>query len=313
MDHGPSFYQPVQPAAPAYEWRSFPDDDTQVALMADGVQVGGYSLTKGIYRSLTGTQWGPVGTAPFTPPAQKEKVAASATTKRVAMKAGCDCGPNCKCLTPGDCGDPYCGGAANKKVVKSDDNEPVNNFGMDYKPPTDGLTHYYRNGVEVIRSQAVQTINDSEVIFIGDKVLPNDATAPWLIVIGTHSETAPVIVDVTTNDKLKKILAGYRLKVSPVEGWWVKRMGLDTSGHPTIYREDAAGKFDPAKDVWKEYKGADWFADKLSVNPAPAPKPNPDDPPPSEPVNYSPYVILGLGGVLAVAGVAAMRKKTVIA
>lgn len=59
-----------QCAAPGYSWRGFADDDTQAALLYDGVQVGGYDLESGTYRPLTAGAWGAPCECPAPVPAE---------------------------------------------------------------------------------------------------------------------------------------------------------------------------------------------------------------------------------------------------
>jgi hypothetical protein len=55
---------------PGYEWRTFPDDITQVALFQDGRQIGAYHLVEDYYRPFDpGTrQWGERSVPPVVPP-----------------------------------------------------------------------------------------------------------------------------------------------------------------------------------------------------------------------------------------------------
>jgi hypothetical protein len=60
---------------PPYEWRTFADDDSQVALYRGGVQVGGYSFVTGAYRPYDAARrsWGEGCAPPCEPPSPPSK------------------------------------------------------------------------------------------------------------------------------------------------------------------------------------------------------------------------------------------------
>lgn len=251
--------------------------------MRGSVQLGAYSFTREIYRPYLGSnRWAEPCAPPMVPPTVPVKL-------QKVKKVGCG-NPNCLCES-GKC---PCQTGTDCPNDCPQEAKPKLNFGMDFRPDGTGLK-YYRGGEEVERTDVVGALKETAET-IGDKKLPDDSAQPWLVVIGTPAETAPVVADLRGNERLKTVLAGYRLKVSAADGWWVSRRKLDTTGHPTIYKLAADGKYDPAKDVWKEYRGPDWFADELNRRTPPAPIIVPDSP--NSAGDYTPHVACALGGAV---------------
>ncbi len=58
------------PAGDAYEWRAFPNEPDQVALLKNGVQVGAYSHSRDVYRPYfrDADRWGSACSPPVAPP-----------------------------------------------------------------------------------------------------------------------------------------------------------------------------------------------------------------------------------------------------
>ena len=78
---------PPPAVEPPYEWRAFPDDDSQVALWIDGRQAGGYDFARGEFRALAGGVWGS-GPAPLPPGVEAPTPPASFLARRAERDFG---------------------------------------------------------------------------------------------------------------------------------------------------------------------------------------------------------------------------------
>jgi hypothetical protein len=82
--------------SPGYHWQAIPGVSTQLALVKDGVQIGGFDLTCNCYAELRNGQWSdrgakcPTETPKIAKPVESIPTPAKKTTR--ADCPGCDCG-----------------------------------------------------------------------------------------------------------------------------------------------------------------------------------------------------------------------------
>lgn len=198
-------------APSTYEWHTFKDDDSQVALLRNGVHVGGFSFKAQLYRPFdAATQtWGPACTAPFAPPARPAKYAA---------KRDCPCDPTCPCDgKPCDC---------------------VENFGVrqDKLPRRDGFSS---NGRPITQAEAERALKCGGGF--------SDDSGKWrLTIIGpTKAKRDQVVSDLQTHPALAAWKDRLCVQSYAPTDWAVTGVNLPRGGDPTIVVQgapDANGK-----------------------------------------------------------------------
>ncbi len=258
----------------SYEWREFSDDETQVALMRNGVQVGGFSFKTQVYRPYDAAMqtWGPAGAAPYVPPATPEKY---------AVKRDCRCDSACPCDgKPCDC---------------------VENFGVrqDKLPRRDGFSS---NGRPITQAEAERALKCGGGF--------SDDSSKWrLTIIGpTKAKRDQVLRDLQSHPLLSPWQERLCVQSYTPDGWAVTGVNLPRGGDPTIIVQsapDANGKaavlhcqydYDDGPDgLVKALRAADpnfnpkSVPDLRKMDPAPTPQPLPLPtplPPPSPGVQW---------------------------
>lgn len=256
------------PSIASYSWERT-DSGMQWALMRGRHQAGVYvPAEQAYYPLLAPGVWGRAARPPIDPP------------------PGCGCkGSGCKC-DPEDCAETC------KRTGKLCDQTcgcgAAQNFGMDYVPKQNAAPRYYINGHEVTKAEAYEAAWPPEVIGQPPSQKPNlidDSAKGHIVVMGDKEKTGPVCADLRSNPRLVAILRGYHLKEYGPTHWKVKHTPelAALAGKPlVILKVQRDGSYDPDKDLWTEYKGADWLADEIERKhpPLPLPKvPTPDGPP----------------------------------
>jgi hypothetical protein len=283
---GPSFpLLPLLPAdpEPAYEWRAFPDDDSQVALWKGGRQVGGYDFARGCYaeRRPDGT-WGPRGAAcPVPPPEPPASFLAREGAALCGCCDGCPCGRVCRCRQRGARCRPCCV-CVRRDAEEAGAEVAVQNFGL--RPeliPADD--RYWLNGrpVPPARARAAVARGGS---------LADDSGKWRLAVIGTAEECRRVTDDLRDHPALAAWKDRLLVQAYRATAWAVTGVGLPAGGHPTVVLADAPGDGNKARVLHRQDDydgGAEALAVALrradpSYDPRKDPdlrRPHPDAPP----------------------------------
>jgi hypothetical protein len=272
------------PPAPAYEWRFFPDDDTQAALFQGGVQVGGYDFERGRYRPLVNGAWGPERAAPPVPPPAPP--ASDLARRRARAGRDCPCPPGCSC--PADpCGCAGRGGEA-------PDRGAVPNFGVaaDRIP---GGEEYHLNGRRA-DARAVR-----QALARGGSL--SDDTGKWrLTVTGTAEECRRVADDLKGHPALAAWRDRLLVQTYRPDAWAVTGVGLPAGGHPSIVLEDSPGPGNRARVLHRQDDydgGAEALAGALrKADPSYDPRKDPDLRRPAPPALPSPADVPGWGCAL---------------
>jgi hypothetical protein len=245
------------PIAPTdhYEWHVFKDDDSQIALLRNGVQIGGFSFKTRIYcpyDAVTQT-WGPACAAPYAPPATPEKYAG---------KRDCRCDSTCPCDgKPCDC---------------------VENFGVrqDKLPRRDGFSS---NGRPATQDEVERALKCGGGF--------SDDSGKWrLTIIGpTKAKRDQVFNDLQTHPLLSAWKDRLCVQSYTPDGWAVTGVNLPRGGDPTIVVQSAADANGKAAVLHCQYDyddGADGLAKALraadpNFNPKGAPDLRKMEPPPA--------------------------------
>lgn len=293
--------EPLVPVQDRYEWRSFPDDDGQVALMKNGRQIGAYSFERGYYRSLVKGQWGDAGEPPMAPPP---------TPARYRVKDDtCKCGPNCPCRKqPGKVGD------------SAADREKPRDYGVEY----DKIAHDGRYSIKG------QPVTEAEVaVALGRGGPLTDDSGKWhLTVIGTESDCKAVTDDLATNSALAAYRDRLQVQSYRPGNWATQPIKLENGGKPDIVLQLPPNDKGYGKVILRlaAYPGAAQLAEAIrkadpgydptrDPNSKPSPKvPAPVDPPANpSPASWKPDTVHVVAG-LALAGFAlatfARRKQS---
>lgn len=292
-----------------FSWKAFPDDSDQVALLLNGVQVGGYRFSSGTYRSLTNGEWSAFRAPPVAPPQPQGGLPArrtAAPTKPASLPCGkpsCDCGcPNgtCRCATA-QAPAPELPAWMTEGVTK------------------ENIAHREKVticGREITKDAAL------EAITAPGTSLPEDAGKPFLVMVGDAGTLAKVKADAAPltgfrqqyytpdapmiRDRDGKVLYQPGLYFTRADGTALSYTAaypgpekLQAAGAEALRRADP--NFDPAK------------VPDLSKPPPPPTKPAPEPPPgpatPEQPAaNYLPHAGCACGALFV--ALMLLRKKS---
>lgn len=105
-------------------------------------------------------------------------------------------------------------------------------FGVENWTPPD-VERYSLNGLPVAREQALAAVGEG---------LEDDSAKPFLTLIGADADRAAVLRDLDTNPALTALKGKFRVQSYAPDNWAVSGFGFVTTGKPTVYIQDAAGK-----------------------------------------------------------------------
>ncbi len=272
--------------ADAYEWRSYPDDATQVALFKNGVQVGAYSHTYTLYRPYhrDGDRWGLACPPPVAPPSVPPPPAPPIDGRK---QRACPCEPGCDCDgKPCRCGPVTAVEAAEDFGVRKD------------KIHTDGYS---------VQGRHVTSAEATKVLARGSTPLTDDSNKLRLTVIGTVPECAQVLNDLRSHPAFAQLRDKVLVQSYRPGDWAVAGVRLEDGGHPDVVVQGPPDAKGQARVLlrWHDYqKGAEELGGALRradpnydprQDPTGKPQPVPQPVPPSEPG----AVPAGWQGVLA--------------
>lgn len=324
---------PEYVSAPTWEWRSFPDDEEQIALLYGGKQVGGYNLVEGYYRPYADSTWGEkqVQAPTGLPQWAKDRAAKLKAEKKPKVvgkdekpkKCGCDCGcgqsgkcdcrdntpppTKCGCKHDGSCKDGKCDPTC--KCLQGINTDDCPNFGINCaKLKEDGLG-YSINGVQVSREVFLGQLEGTGP---GPVPVPDDAKQLCVTVVGPDAQRKQVIADIAASEWKDKVRVQ---EYAP--GEWALACGFPADPFYVLVQ----GSDGVALHLQKDYDGGiqqlveairkadpnfkpDLTPDLRKPKPSPAPGPSPDE----QPVDLMPACCVA--GVLGLFVLLARRKSS---